>query len=75
MATQPLNTSGQSKSTLSAKATGPMTPADVIVEATALITVKVASLKGKKEMEIWVEVQQYVWEQLVSLQFKSVECS
>lgn len=75
MATQPLNTSGQSESTLSAKATGPMTPADVIVEATALITVKVASLKGKKEMEIWVEVQQYVWEQLVSLQFKSVECS
>ena len=50
-------------------------PADVIMEATTLITAKVASLKGKKEMEIWVEVQRYVWEQLVSLQFKCVECS
>ena len=75
MATQLSNTSGQSESTLSATATGSMTPADIIMEATTLITTKVASLKGKKEMEIWVEVQQYVWEQLVSFQFKSVECS
>ena len=43
-------------------------PTEVIVEAMTLICDKVASLKGKKEMEIWLEVQQSVWHQLVSVQ-------
>ena len=68
MATQPSNILGPSLSEVPASSTPSLMPTEVIVEAMTLICDKVASLKGKKEMEIWLEVQQSVWHQLVSVQ-------
>jgi len=66
MSTQQSNTQLASSSNIPEDFGIPMTPGEVIVDATSLITARVATIKKTKDTGLWLGVHRDVWAQLVS---------
>jgi len=75
MSPQTLTTQVASTSDLSGLFYTPMTPAEIIADATSMIITMVATIKKTKDMALWMQVQRDVWNQLVSCHFIPVDLS
>ena len=66
MSTQQSDTQLASPSNVPEDFGTPMTPGEVIVDATSLITARVATIKKTKDTGLWLGIHRNVWAQLVS---------
>ena len=66
MSTQQSDTQLASPSNVPEDFGTPMTPGEVIADATSLITARVATIKKTKDTRLWLGVHHDVWAQLVS---------
>lgn len=75
MSAQPSTTPLAPTSNLSGLFDTPMTPAEIIADATSVIITTVTTIKKTKDMTLWMQVQRDVWTQLVSYHFMLVSFS
>jgi len=75
MSAQPSTTPLAPTSDLSGPFDTPMTPGEIIMDATLVIITMVATIIKTKDMTLWMQVQRDVWTQLVSYHFMLVSFS